>query len=91
MRIKTPLTELSNPNHFWSMDFMSDTLWYGRRYRLFNTMDDFNKELLEVTVDTSLPARRVVDTLEILIAYRGTPHFIRMDNGSEFISTHLEL
>ena len=34
MRIKTPLTELSSPNYFWSMDFMSDTLWHGKRYRL---------------------------------------------------------
>lgn len=91
LRIKTPLTELSHPNYFWSMDFMSDTLWYGKRYRLLNIMDEFNRELLDVTVDTSLPARRVIETLDRLIAYRGTPHFIRVDNGPEFISTHLEL
>ena len=91
MRIRTPLTELVSPNHFWSMDFMSDTLWYGKKYRLLNIMDEFNRELLDVTVDTSLPARRVIETLDRLIAYRGSPHFIRVDNGPEFISTHLEL
>lgn len=90
-RIKTPLGELLAPNHFWSMDFMSDALWHGKRYRLLNIMDEYNRELLEITVDTSLPARRVVDTLERLISYRGTPHFIRVDNGPEFISIHLEL
>jgi len=91
MRIKTPLTELSNPNYFWSMDFMSDTLWHGKRYRLLNIIDEFNRELLEVTIDTSLPAHRVIQALEQLTSYRGIPQFIRVDNGPEFISTHLEL
>lgn len=57
-----------SPNHFWSLDFMSDTLWYGKKYRLLNIMDEFNRELLDVTVDTSLPAHSVIETLDRLIA-----------------------
>jgi len=91
VRIKTPLVEVGCPNYFWSMDFMSDTLWHGRRFRLLNIIDEFNRELLAVNVDTSLPARRVVETLEQLSSYRGLPKFIRVDNGPEFISMHLEL
>lgn len=88
---KNSLNRTFTSKLFWSMDFMSDTLWYGKRYHLLNIMDECNPELLDVTVDTSLPAHRVIETLDRLIAYRGTPHFIRVDNGHELISTHLEL
>lgn len=90
-RIKTPLNELQYPNQVWAMDFMSDTLWHGRRYRLLNIIDEFNRELLHVKVDTSLPARRVIEALEQVCEYKGYPNSIRVDNGPEFISTHLEL
>ena len=58
---------------------------------LLNIIDEFNRELLNVTIDTSLPARRVIQTLDQLVSYRGAPQFIRVDNGPEFISTHLDL
>jgi len=90
-RIKTPLQKLDRTNHVWSMDFMSDSLWSGRRYRLLNVIDEYNRELLDVEVDTSLPARRVIQTLERICEWRGTPEYIRVDNGPEFISTLLEL
>jgi putative transposase len=90
-RIQTPLNELEYPNQVWAMDFMSDTLWHGKRYRLLNIIDEFNRELLHVKVDTSLPARRVIEALEQVCEYKGYPSTIRVDNGPEFISTHLEL
>jgi putative transposase len=90
-RVKTPLQNLHTPNHIWSMDFMSDTLWNGRRYRLLNVIDEFNREVLDIEADTSLPARRVIQTLERICEWRGKPKIIRVDNGPEFISTRLEL
>jgi putative transposase len=74
----------------WSMDFMSDALRDGRKFRTFNLIDDFNREVLAVEADTSLPASRVVRILERVIWEKGKPEFIRVDNGPEFISHTLE-
>lgn len=68
------------------MDFMHDQLGDGRSYRLFNIIDDCNREGLAIEVDLSLPAERVVCTLDRLIAWRGKPRQIRCDNGPEYIS-----
>lgn len=69
---------------------MSDSLVDGRRFRLLNIIDDFNRESLAIEVDTSLPSLRVIRVLEALIAQRGCPSNIRCDNGPEFISHKLE-
>jgi putative transposase len=74
----------------WSIDFMSDSLTDGRKFRLLNIIDDFNRESLAMEVDTSLPSFRVIRVLERLIAQRGCPANIRCDNGPEFISHKLE-
>jgi putative transposase len=50
-------------NEAWSMDFMSDALLSGQRLRTLNIIDDFNREVLAIEVDTSLPAKRVVRVL----------------------------
>lgn len=71
------------------MDFMSDALWCGRRFRTFNVVDDFNREALSVEIDLNLPAARVIRTLERIAAWRGYPAKIRMDNGPEFIAASL--
>ena len=89
-RIKQPLMVPSAPNQVWSIDFMSDSLVDGRKYRLLNIIDDFNRESLAIEVDTSLPALRVIRVLERLINQRGKPANIRCDNGPEFISHKLE-
>lgn len=89
-RVKQPLTLPTAPNQMWSIDFMSDSLVDGRKFRLLNVMDDFNRESLVIEVDTSLPSLRVIRVLEKLIAARGCPANIRCDNGPEFISHKLE-
>ncbi len=90
-RVKQALSVPDAPNQVWSIDFMSDTLVDGRRFRLFNVMDDFNRESLAIEVDTSLPSLRVIRVLEKLVKQRGTPPAnIRCDNGPEFISHKLE-
>jgi len=60
-----PLSQPEAPNACWSMDFMSDALVTGRTFRTFNVIDDFNRELLWIEVDTSLPAERVIRVLEL--------------------------
>ena len=74
------------PNAVWSMDFMADRLGDGRAFRLLNVLDDFNREGLGIEVDFSLPAERVVRTLNQIIEWRGAPKAIRVDNGPEYIS-----
>jgi putative transposase len=76
-------------NDTWSMDFMHDQLLDGRSIRLFNVIDDFNREGLTIDVDFSLPATRVVRSLDQIIEWRGKPSTIRCDNGPEYISTIL--
>lgn len=77
-------------NESWSMDFMHDQLEDGRSYRLFNVLDDFNREGLAIEVDLSLPAERVVRALNQIIEWRGKPKQIRCDNGPEYISKVLK-
>lgn len=69
---------------------MSDSLTDGRKFRLLNIMDDFNRESLRIEVDTSLPGQRVVRALQQLVAERGKPMFLRTDNGPEFICQKLQ-
>ena len=67
-----------------------DALWSGRRFRTFNVFDDYNREVLRIETDTSLPARRIVRALDELVEMRGKPVGLRMDNGPELISDELE-
>jgi putative transposase len=89
-RVKQPLVIPSCPNQTWSIDFMSDALTDGRKFRLLNVLDDFNRESLTVEVDTSLPSLRVLRVLDRLIHERSAPAIIRVDNGPEFISHILQ-
>jgi len=85
-RVKQPLVIPTRPNQTWSIDFMSDALVDGRKFRLFNVLDDYNRESLAIEVDTSLPSLRVQRVLSRLIIDRSKPATIRVDNGPEFIS-----
>ena len=89
-RIKEPLSVPATINQGWSMDFMCDSLTDGRRFRLLNIIDDHNRESLAIEIDTSLPALRVIRTLQRLIELRTKPQSIRLDNGPEFISNKLQ-
>jgi putative transposase len=88
-REKKPLEAPSTINEVWSMDFMHDALITGRSFRLLNIIDDFNREVLAIEIDTSLPSERVKRVLEDLFDYRGIPKVIRVDNGPEFVSSAL--
>ncbi len=70
-------------------DVLQPLLADGRCYRLFNVIDDFNREGLGIEVDFSLPAERVIRALDQIIEWRGQPAAIRCDNGPEYISDTL--
>ncbi|MCG9117001.1 DDE-type integrase/transposase/recombinase, partial [Laribacter hongkongensis] len=80
-----PLAVPDAMNQCWSMDFMHDQLADGRRFRLLNIIDDFNREALAMDIDLSLPAERVVRALDQVIEWRGKPTAIRSDNGPEYV------
>jgi putative transposase len=85
-----PLVVPHQPNESWSMDFMHDQLADGRSIRLFNVIDDFNREGLCIDVDFSLPSQRVIRSLDQVIEWRGSPSMIRCDNGPEYVSEALK-
>jgi putative transposase len=89
-RIKLPLIQPLYPNMNWSMDFMSDALLVGRPFRSFNVIDDYNREALNITLDTSITSTRVIRELDELVEWRGKPEQIRVDNGPEFIAQALK-
>jgi len=81
-----PLLVPEQLNQVWSMDFMHDQLGDGRNFRLFNVIDDFNREALCIEVDFSLPSERIIRALDQIMEWRGRPAVIRCDNGPENIS-----
>ena len=88
-RIQHPLAVPQRPNHVWSADFMSDALYAGSRFRAFNVIDDFNREVVAIEIDTSLTAKRLIRVFERLQLTRGLPEVLRVDNGPEFLSSEL--
>ena len=81
-----PLRVPESINQCWSADFMSDALWCGHRFRTFNVLDDFNREVLSIEIDLNLQARRIIRTLDRIALWRGYPAKLRVDNGPELTS-----
>ncbi len=84
-RERVPLYVPRLPDSVWSADFMADALICGRRLRTFNVIDDFNREILHIEIDTSITSLRLVRIFEQLHAERGLPQVLRTDNGPEFL------
>ena len=85
-RERQPLEVPPVPNAVWSVDFVHDTLYNGRRFRTLNVLDEGVREGLDIEIDTSLPGARLVRTMERIKGWRGLPEAIRCDNGPELIS-----
>jgi len=89
-RVQQRLFQPTEPNQVWSLDYIHDSLWNGRPFRMLNVLDDYNRQVLRIEADTCLPAQRVIRVLEQLEESRGLPSTIRVDNGPEFISQCLD-
>ena len=83
---RAPMMVPSRPNDRWSLDFVSDQLTSGRRFRILAIFDDCTRECLAAVADVSLSGRRVGRELDLLIALRGRPRTIVSDNGTELTS-----
>lgn len=84
--LKTP----TRANELWAMDFVSDSLATGRRFRALAVKDLFTHEALTILVDMSIPGTRVAEALSALCELRGAPSAIVCDNGSEFTSKAMD-
>ncbi len=85
-RVKEPLGLPERPNKVWSLDFMSDSLLHGRRFRTFNVIDDFNRKAISIEAEFSFPALGVVQAMKRAIGEHGKPEKVRVDNGPEFMA-----
>ncbi len=83
---RAPMTVPQAPNQRWSLDFVSDVLADGRRFRVLVIVDDFTRECLALVADTSLSSHRVVRELDAIIQRRGKPLMVVSDNGTELTS-----
>lgn len=88
LRVQMPDAE--RPNQLWAMDFMSDTLFNGRKIRLLTLIDEYTRESLTIEVDTSINGLRVTNILNRVAMFRGLPEMIKVDNGPEFISKAMD-
>lgn len=86
LSVRVKREKAMKPNERWSLDFVSDALMNGRKIRLLTIIDEFTRESLRITVDSSLGGERVTRELDAVIAERGLPERIQSDNGTEFTS-----
>lgn len=89
-RGKQPLEAPLSPCDTWSMDFACDKIENGRKFRVLNVLDDCTREAVAMEISMSMPAVRVIESLEKAIFLHGKPKRIRSDNGPEFISSQLD-
>lgn len=85
-RPRQPMEVVTSTNQRWSMDFVSDQLSNGRRFRVLNVVDDYSREMVGQLVSVSISGRQVARFLSVLIEQRGKPNKITCDNGTEFTS-----
>lgn len=88
--VRVVISSAQRPNEHWSMDFVSDSIVTGRRFRALTVVDNYSRECPVIEVDTSLGGARVVNVLERLSDTRGLPEVITVDNGPEFVGRALD-
>ena len=89
-RGRLPKVDVTGANQCWAMDFMSDTLFNGRRFRALTMMDVYSRECLNIYAGSKITGDAVVDILDRISCHRGLPERIRVDNGPEFVSKALD-
>ncbi|KAB0573874.1 IS3 family transposase [Ideonella dechloratans] len=88
--VTQPKQLCSRPNELWSMDFVADAPFDGRKLRMLTVVDCYTRECLAIDVGQSLKGEDVVNSLNRICAERGSPKTIKTDNGSEFISKAMD-
>lgn len=88
-RPRLPMAVPDAPNQRWSMDFVSDQLSNGRRFRVLNVVDDYSREMVGQLISVSISGQRVARFLDELAEERALPPIIVCDNGPEFTSKAL--
>jgi putative transposase len=89
-RTRVPVQSATRPNEKWSMDFIAARLLDGRWFRVLTVVDQFTRECLLLLADSSLTGQKVALALSLVVAERGAPKSITVDNGSEFYSRAME-
>jgi len=89
-QIRLELPKATRPNQRWSMDFMQSTLAGGRKFRVLCVIDQFTRACLAIVVDFSINGQRVARELDGIVAFRGKPEAITVDNGPEFAGLVLD-
>jgi Transposase and inactivated derivatives len=87
---RLPKVDVTGINQCWAMDFMSDALFNGKRFRTLTMMDVYSRECLNIYAGNSITGDTVVDILDSISYHRGRPERIRVDNGLEFVSKALD-
>jgi putative transposase len=87
---RVALPEPTGPNQIWSMDFVSDELGWGRRFRVLTLVDHFTRESPALEVGVGMSGRLVTEVLDRVALTYGLPDVIRVDNGPEFTSRALD-
>jgi len=90
-QVRSTRTAAEAADRIWAMDFVSDALSDGRRFRILTVVDTYTREALAARADARFTGDQVVKVLEGIIAERGVPGSIRVDNGPEFVGRSLDL
>jgi transposase InsO family protein len=80
----------THPNHVWSIDFVHDKLDSGRSYKMLTVLDEYTRQALAVAVRIRMGAEGILEALYPLLLRRGTPEYIRSDNGPEFVAEAMQ-
>ena len=89
-RARFPKIDVTGINQCWAMDFMSDSLFNGRRFRTLTMMDLYSRECLNIYAGSSITGDTVVDILDSIGCHRGLPERIRVDNVLSLKSTFIQ-
>jgi putative transposase len=84
-QLRQPQMQAQRVNQMWSMDFVADNLFDGRKLRMLTVLDCYTRESLAIHVGQSLKGEDVVQVLKAIVSARGKPATIKTDNGSEFV------
>lgn len=85
----TPVSQTTRPNEVWTYDFVHDWCANGQRLKMLTVVDEFTRESLTIETRTSIKSRAVVEVLESLTRERGTPTYLRSDNGPELVANRV--